>query len=223
MRWTRWAGQSRLVQNVSLSPGSRVRGLPQLGHLVGISTLGRRRVRPGPLALTRRTLTRRTLTRRTRSHSRSPRLTLTRRTRSHSTRSPRCPRLSTLSSSASLSPTTGSTRRRSEHGPHHLRDHVSGLAHDDRVPGPHVFEGHLVLVVEGGERHGGAADEHRLEDCEWRRLAGPADGDGDVEQRGGPFLGRELVGDGPTGAWAVAPSRRWIDRSSTFSTTPSIS
>ena len=35
IRWTRWAGQSRLVQNVSLSPGSRMSGLPQLGQVVG--------------------------------------------------------------------------------------------------------------------------------------------------------------------------------------------
>ncbi len=45
MRWTRWAGQSRFVQNVSLSPGSRTSWLPQLGQTVG-NFHARRRRRP---------------------------------------------------------------------------------------------------------------------------------------------------------------------------------
>ena len=51
MRWTRWAGQSRLVQNVSLSPGRRTSGSPQHGQTVGNFHLGLRRFgTPGPAA-----------------------------------------------------------------------------------------------------------------------------------------------------------------------------
>ena len=41
MRCTRWPGQSALVQKVSLSPSSRTRGMPQMGHAVGNSHSGR--------------------------------------------------------------------------------------------------------------------------------------------------------------------------------------
>ena len=51
IRWTRWAGQSRLVQKVSLSPARRISGAPQLGQAVGkCHRFGRRRpsTRTGP-------------------------------------------------------------------------------------------------------------------------------------------------------------------------------
>ena len=132
MRCTRWPGQSRLVQNVSLSPGAAAPVGPRSsGRRWGTSTGGGLRAWP--------------------------------------------PR----------------------HRAHHLGDHVAGLAHHHRVAGPHVLGPHLVLVVEGGQRHGGAADEDRLQHGERGGLAGPTDRDRDVLQRGGPLLGRELVGDGP--------------------------
>ena len=99
MRWTRWPGQSRLVQKVSLSPGRRTRGCRSSGRSVGNFHRPARDAGPG----------------------------------------------------------------RTEHRPDHLGDHVAGLAHHDRVARAHVLGPHLVLVVQGGQRHGGAADEHRLQ------------------------------------------------------------
>ena len=45
IRWTRWPGQSRFVQNVSLSPSSRTSGAAHTGHDVG-NVHGRFRRRP---------------------------------------------------------------------------------------------------------------------------------------------------------------------------------
>jgi hypothetical protein len=157
MRCTRWAGQSRLVQKVSLSPGSRTSGAPQLGHTVG-----------------------------------------------------------------NFHRSTAAALVGAEHRSHHLGDHVAGLAHHHRVAGPHVLGPHLVLVVEGGQRHGGAPHEHRLQHGEGGGLAGAADGDGDAEQRGA-LLGGELVGDGPPGRPRRGAELALEARSSTLITTPSIS
>ena len=130
MRCTRWPGQSRLVQKVSLSPSSRTSGAAQT------------RARGGEL--------------------------------------PR--RL----------PAPALDQDRADH----LGDDVAGLADDDRVARAHVLQPDLVLVVERGQAHRGAADEDRLEHGERRGLAGPADGDLDV-----------------AGGWWTAPRggtcRRW--------------
>ena len=71
-------------------------------------------------------------------------------------------------------------------------------------------------------RHGGATDEHRLQHGERRGLP-CARWTLDVVEPGGPFLGWELVGDGPSrgvgGGAELAPK----GKSSTLITTPSIS
>ena len=64
-------------------------------------------------------------------------------------------------------------------------------------PGPDVLDPDLVLVVQGGQRHLGPADDDRLEHGERRGLPGPADRHHDVLEQGGLLLRRELVGDGP--------------------------
>ncbi len=76
---------------------------------------------------------------------------------------------------------------------------VAGLAHDDRVALAHVLGPHLVLVVERGGAHGGAADEHRLEHGEGGGPAGAADRHHDLTQPRGALLGRVFKGDGPPG------------------------
>ncbi len=50
-----------------------------------------------------------------------------------------------------------------DHRADDLGDHVARLAHDHGVADPHVLARDLVLVVQGREPDGGAADEHRLE------------------------------------------------------------
>ena len=82
-------------------------------------------------------------------------------------------------------------------GPDDLGDHVAGLAHDHRVADAHVLARDLVLVVQRRHRHGGAADEHRLELRERRGAAGAADAHVDPEQLGRLLLGRELERDRP--------------------------
>ena len=82
---------------------------------------------------------------------------------------------------------------------HDLGDDVARLAHDHQVARAHVLRRHLVLVVQRGHAHGGAADEDRLEPGERRGPARPPDRHHDVEQPGGALLGRELEGDGPAG------------------------
>ena len=131
MRWTRWPAQSRLVQNVSLSPSSRTRGAAHTGQAVG-------------------------------------------------------------KVQAALAPPALHPDR-----PDDLGDDVPGLADDDGVAWAHVLQAYLVLVVERGQADRRPADEDGLEHGERCRLPGPADGDLDVDQGGGPLLGRELVGDGP--------------------------
>ena len=64
-------------------------------------------------------------------------------------------------------------------------------------PGTHVLGLHLVLVVQGGQLDGRAADEHRLEHGERRGLPGAADRHLMSCSIGGALLGRELVGDRP--------------------------
>ena len=88
-------------------------------------------------------------------------------------------------------------------GPHHLGNHLAGPAHDDGVAGTHVLGRHLVLVVERGSPHRHPAHEHWLQPGEGGRLARRADRHLDVEQLGGPLLGRELVGDRPAGRLGV--------------------
>ena len=95
-------------------------------------------------------------------------------------------------------PRLGALRPVGQHRADDLGDHVAGPAHDHRVARPHVLGPHLVLVVQG-----------RLA-RRWRRRRTPAragrtgvarpvrpDRHEDVEQLGGPLLGRELVGDRP--------------------------
>ena len=81
--------------------------------------------------------------------------------------------------------------------PDDLGDHVAGLAHNDRVAGPHVLQAHLILVVQRGHPNRGTAHEHWLQLGERRGLAGAADRHVDGEKLGGALLGRELVGDRP--------------------------
>ena len=85
-----------------------------------------------------------------------------------------------------------------QHRPDHLGDDVARLAHHHGVTGTDVFQADLVLVVQGGEPDGRSSHEHRLEHGERRGPAGPPDRHHDAQQLGGPFLGRELEGDGPT-------------------------
>ena len=109
MRPATWAGQSRLVQKVSLSPSRRTSGPPQTGHIGRERPLRRPFVAPA------------------------------------------------------------------QHRADDLGDDVAGLAHDDRVARAHVLGRDLVLVVEGGQADGRAADEHRLEHGERRGLPGAPD------------------------------------------------
>ena len=83
-------------------------------------------------------------------------------------------------------------------GAQHLGDHVAGLAHEHGVAWPDVLGLDLVLVVQGGQGDGGAADEYRLEHGEGRRLPGAADRHHDVLEQSRALLGRELVGDRPS-------------------------
>ena len=78
-----------------------------------------------------------------------------------------------------------------------LGDDIAGPAHDHRVALADVLPGHVVLVVQCGERDVGAPDEHRLEDRERRRPARAADADHDVAQDRRLLFGRELVRDRP--------------------------
>ncbi len=84
-----------------------------------------------------------------------------------------------------------------QHRADHLGDDVAGPPHDHGVAGADVLDRDLVLVVQGGLADVGAADEDRFELGEGRGPAGAAHRHLDVEQLGGPLLGRELVGDGP--------------------------
>ena len=86
-----------------------------------------------------------------------------------------------------------------------LGDHVAGLAHDHGVALAHVFPRDLVLVVQRGQAHGGAADEHRLELRERRGPPGAPDAHHDLAEHGGLLLGRELERDRPARRLAREP------------------
>ena len=86
-----------------------------------------------------------------------------------------------------------------EHRAYDLGYHVAGLAHDDGVAGPDVFQPDLVLVVKARQAHDRAGDTHGYQLRERCRSPGPADRDEDVVEASRLLLGRELVGDGPTG------------------------
>ena len=74
---------------------------------------------------------------------------------------------------------------------------VRGVGRGDDVAGSHVLEGHLVLVVEGGEGHGRPPNEDRFEHRIGSRSPCATDRHLDVRQRGGALLGRELAGQCP--------------------------
>ena len=84
-----------------------------------------------------------------------------------------------------------------EHGAQHLGDHVAGLAHDDRVAHAHVLAQHLVLVMQRCACHGRARHQHRIHLRHRRQLARTAHLHGDIAQKRGLLLGRELERDGP--------------------------
>ena len=88
-------------------------------------------------------------------------------------------------------------RTQAKHGAQHLRDHVAGLAHDDRVAHAHIFAQHLVLVVQRGAGNGRSRHQHRVHLSHRRQLARAPHLHGDVAQKRGLLLGRELERDGP--------------------------
>ena len=94
-------------------------------------------------------------------------------------------------------PRLGAVGAQAEDRADHLGDHVAGLAHDDRVAGPHVLQADLVLVVQRRDADRGATDEHRIEHGEGRGPTGATDRHLDVAQQRGALLGRELERDGP--------------------------
>ena len=87
--------------------------------------------------------------------------------------------------------------RRSTTGPEHLGDHVPGLADHHGVADQHTLALDLRRVVQRRLADRGAGDLDRLHEGERRHPAGAADVDLDVEQFGGRFLRRVLVGDRP--------------------------
>ena len=88
-------------------------------------------------------------------------------------------------------------RPQRQHGPQHLGDDVARLAHDNGVAHAHVLALHLVLVVQRRARHRGARHHHRLHLGHGRELARAAHLHGDVAQKRGLLLRRELERDGP--------------------------
>ena len=84
-----------------------------------------------------------------------------------------------------------------EHDREHLRNHVAGALHQNRVADAHVLARNLVLVVQGGVGDDDAADGHGLELGDWRERAGAADVDLDRLDDRRRLLGRELVRDRP--------------------------
>ena len=88
-------------------------------------------------------------------------------------------------------------RTQAEHGAQHLGDHVAGLAHDDRIAHAHIFAQHLVLVVQRGAGNGRARHQHRVHLRHRRQFARAPHLHGDVAQKRGLLLGRELERNGP--------------------------
>ena len=117
-----------------------------------------------------------------------------------------------------------SRRPQRQHGPDHLGDHVTGLAHDDRVAGADVLERHLVLVVQRRHRR---RSTRRRTPARARRTASPGPC---ARPTPGCRAGRVVCSSGGNlkaiahrGARDVTPSRsRWA-RSSSLMTIPSIS
>jgi hypothetical protein len=110
-----------------------------------------------------------------------------------------------------------------EHRADDLGNDVARLAHDHHVAGTDVLDPHLILVVQGGHRDGGATDEDRFQRPNGvARPVRPID-TSNAQQLRRALLGRELEGNGPAGAREVAPNWAWRARSSTLVTTPSIS
>ena len=100
-----------------------------------------------------------------------------------------------------------------DHRTEHLGDHLSGLADHDGVADQHALALDLGRVVQRRQRHRRAGDQYRLHVRERGDPAGAADIDPDVEQRGGRFLGRVLVRDGPArraGRGPQAPMQRHL-------------
>ncbi len=83
------------------------------------------------------------------------------------------------------------------HRGHDFGDDVPGLAQHDHVADEHALALHFTAVVQGGHLHRGTADLGRLHHPERRHPAGAAHVDLDVQQPGGHFLRRVLVGHGP--------------------------
>ena len=94
-------------------------------------------------------------------------------------------------------PFAGATLALREDGPHDLGNHVSRFADDDGVALADILPRDFVLVVQRGETHGGAADEHGLELRERRGASGAPDAHHDVVKHGGLLFGRELERDRP--------------------------
>ena len=79
----------------------------------------------------------------------------------------------------------------------HLRDDVAGPLHAHAVALAHVLPRHLLAVVEGGARHGDAADLDRQHEGDRRHHAGAADARYDRQDAGDLLARRELEGEGP--------------------------
>ncbi|CAB4804415.1 unannotated protein [freshwater metagenome] len=90
-------------------------------------------------------------------------------------------------------------RAQRKHWPHDLGDDIARLAHDDRVTRAHIFDSHLIFVMQRGHANRGPADKHWLEHCERGGPAGAPNGHHDVAQDRGALFGRELERDGPAG------------------------
>ena len=90
-------------------------------------------------------------------------------------------------------------RRRAQLQPHadHFGDDITGTAHDHAVADAHIQPGNLVGVVQGRIGHHHAGHLHRRQPRHRGGRTGAADLDLDVLHRGGLFLGRELVRNGP--------------------------
>ena len=80
-----------------------------------------------------------------------------------------------------------------EHGADHLRDDVSGPLHDHVVALADVLEPHLLLVVQRGDAHLRAADDHRLQHRERCEHAGAAHRHLDLPQPRHRLFRRKLV------------------------------
>ena len=88
-------------------------------------------------------------------------------------------------------------RAKGQHGTQNLGDDVARLADDNGVAHAHVLALDLVFVMKRGPGNGRAGHDHRVQLGHRRKLAGTPHLHGDVAQKRGLFLGRELERDGP--------------------------